>query len=296
MKRLLFSLALLLAMAAPAVAEVRVAATTTSMAMLARTVGGEQVSVTTLAPPDRDAHYLQAKPSMIRVLRRADLVLAVGGELEVGWLPAAVDNAANPAIQPGREGYFEAAAQVELTGKYQRADRAMGDVHPSGDPHVNLDPVRMASVAEALAARLGELDRAHREAFRQRAEELGSAVQRRLPGWKEQVADAPGVVAFHKDINYLMQRLEVPIHGYLEPKPGIPPSASHLSSLIRKLKDGEPGVIIRHPYHPRGPVRKVAEATGWDTASLPLDPALGATAEDYFGLIDDYVSAIAGAR
>jgi zinc/manganese transport system substrate-binding protein len=297
MKRLFVLLTLtLLTAAAPVAAEVRVAATTTSMAMLARTVGGEAVSVTTMAPPDRDAHYLQAKPSMIRALRRADLVLAVGAELEVGWLPAAIRNAANPGIRPGEQGYFEAAAQVELTGKYQRADRAMGDVHPSGDPHVNLDPVRMARIAEALADRLAQLEPAGTDTFRRRAEEFGKAVERRMPGWQERVAGSPGVVAFHKDINYLMRRLEVPIRGYLEPKPGIAPSASHLKGLIEDLKAREPGVILRHPYHPRDPVRKVAQATGWRTAAIPLDPELGADAQAYFALIEAYVAAIAGDR
>ncbi|HKJ70753.1 MAG TPA: zinc ABC transporter substrate-binding protein [Gammaproteobacteria bacterium] len=296
MIRILLSLFLVLAAAAPALAQTRVVATTTSMAVLARTVGGDAVSVTTLAPPDRDVHYLQAKPSMMRRLRRADLLLAVGAELEVGWLPAALRNAANPGIRPGHQGYFEAAAQVELTGTYQRADRAMGDVHPAGDPHVNLDPVRMARVAEALAARLAKLEPAAAEAFRRRAEGFGKQVQKRLPGWQERVADSPGVVAFHKDINYLMDRLGVPIRGYLEPKPGIAPSASHLKRLIADLKARPAGVIIRHPYHPRDPVRKVADATGWRTAALPLDPELGAGAEAYFALIDAYVAAIAGDR
>jgi zinc/manganese transport system substrate-binding protein len=292
--RLLLTLLLIL-VAAPALAGPRVVATTTSMAMLARTVGGDAVSVTTLAPPDRDAHYLQAKPSMIRALRRADLVVAVGAELEVGWLPAAIDSAANPAIRPGQSGYFEAAAQVELIGQYQRADRAMGDVHPAGDPHVNLDPVRMAKVASALAARLGRLDPGHKAAYRKRAQDFGSAVEERMPGWQERVAGAPGVVAFHKDINYLMHRLEVPIHGYLEPKPGIAPSAGHLKRMIDEVRGvAGRGVILRHPYHPAAPVRKVAGATGWRRAALPLDPPLGAKASDYFALIDDYVSAIGG--
>jgi zinc/manganese transport system substrate-binding protein len=297
MKRLLFLGTLISTLfAAPALAEVRVAATTTTMAMLARTVGGEQVSVTTLAPPDRDAHYLQAKPSMIRALRRADLVVAVGAELEVGWLPAAIRNAANPAIRPGQSGYFEAAAQVELMDTGGAADRARGDVHPAGDPHANLDPVRMATVAEALASRLGNLDGEHRVAFRERAEAFGAEVEDRLPQWREAVADAPGVVAFHKDVDYLMERLEVPVRGYLEPKPGIPPTASHLRRLIDEVKGGDAGVVLRHPFHPREPARKVADAAGWRTAALPLDPELGATAADYFGLIDDYVAAMAGSR
>ncbi|MFB6259395.1 MAG: metal ABC transporter substrate-binding protein [Thiohalorhabdaceae bacterium] len=295
MIRLIALLAALLT-AAPAMAELRVVASTTSMAMLARTVGGDAVSVTTLAPPDRDTHYLQAKPSMIRDLRGADLVVAVGAELEVGWLPAALRQAANPAIRPGQPGYFEAAAQVELTGTYERADRFAGDVHPAGDPHVNLDPVRMATVAQALAKRLGELDGAEAEAFRKRAAEFREAVEERLTGWREQVAGSPGLVAFHKDIRYLAERLDVPIRGYLEPKPGIAPTASHLRELVDKLKGGKAGVILRRPFHPSDPVRKVAEATGWRTAVLPMDPELGADAAAYFDLIDRYAAAIGGER
>ncbi|KPV39673.1 ABC transporter substrate-binding protein [Thiohalorhabdus denitrificans] len=296
MIRVFLTIILTLAAALPVMAETRVAATTTSMAMLARTVGGDAVSVTTLAPPDRDTHYLQAKPSMIRDLRSADLVVAVGAELEVGWLPAAIRNAANPSIRPGRPGYFEAAAQVELLDAGGRADRSGGDVHPAGDPHVNLDPVRMAAVAEALADRLAELEPGHAAAFGERAAAFAQEVEQRLPAWEERVADSPGVVGFHKDIRYLLERLEVPIRGYLESKPGVPPSGSHLRELIAALKGSGPGVVIRHPFHPSGPVEKVAGATGWATAALPLDPPLGATDEDYFALIEDYVEAVAAPR
>lgn len=291
----LFALIVALLTAAPAMADMRVAATTTSMAMLTRAVGGEAVSVTTLAPPDRDVHYLQAKPSILRHLRRTDLVVAVGAELEAGWLPAALRRAANPGIRPGQPDYFEAAAQVELTGSYERADRSGGDVHPAGDPHVNLDPVRMATVAEALAHRLGELEPDRAERFRSRAAEFRGRVEERLPGWKERTSGSAGVLAFHKDIDYLLRRLEVPIRGYLEPKPGVPPSASHLKGLIGELEGEKTGVILRHPYHPRDPVEKVARATGWATAALPMDPPLGSDANAYFALIHDYVAAIAGA-
>lgn len=132
----------------------QVVATTASMGMLARTVGGPQVQVSELAPPDRDAHMLQARPSMLRALRDAQLVVAVGAELEIGWLPAAISGAANGAIAPGRPGYFEAAAQVPLLDAGLAADRAQGDVHPGGNPHVNLDPLRMAAISKALAERL----------------------------------------------------------------------------------------------------------------------------------------------
>jgi hypothetical protein len=151
-------IAVIFSLAAQAAWALNVVATTASMGMLAREVGGAAVKVDVLAAPDRDPHMLQAKPSMMRALRDADLVVAVGAELEMGWLPAAINGAANPRLLPGRDGYFEAAAQVPLLDAGQAADRAHGDVHPAGNPHVNLDPQRMAQIARALAERMSKLE------------------------------------------------------------------------------------------------------------------------------------------
>lgn len=161
-----------------AAAGLRVVATTSSMGMLARTVGGDQVKVTVLAPPDRDAHYLVAKPSMMVALRNADLLVAVGADLEIAWLPAALQGANNPKILPGAPGYFEGAAQIELIEKGAAADRSKGDVHPQGNPHYYLDPPRMAAVAKALASRLGTLDPAHAAQYGGAAAAFGSRLRR----------------------------------------------------------------------------------------------------------------------
>lgn len=276
-------------------AELKVVATTSSMGMLARTVGGEHVSVETLAPPDRDAHFLQAKPSMMKDLRRADLVVAVGAELEVGWLPLAIQRANNPRIQPGQNGYFEAAAQVVLNNSGGVADRSLGDVHPAGNPHVNLDPQRMGVIAQALAARLGELDGAHAEAYRRRADAFTAQVAERLPQWRAQVKNAPGVVLYHKDANYLMALLEVPILGYIEPVAGVPPTASYLQKLVGGLK-GKSGVIIRSLFHSPQGADFLHRELGWPVAALPIDPALGKGSEAYLTLIEQWVTAIAQGR
>lgn len=293
MRRLLTGLIVLLA-AATAQATVEVVATTSSMGMLARTVGGDAVSVRVLAPPDRDAHYLQARPSMMAALRRADLVVAVGAELEVGWLPAALQGAANPAVHPGHPGYFEAAAQVELIGVGGPADRALGDVHPTGNPHVNMDPVRMAQAARALAERLARFDEANAERFHANAETFARRVEQRVPAWQEQVREAPGVVLYHEDAAYLIDRLGVPVLGFVEPLPGIPPTARHLRALVREL-EGRDGVVIRASHHPeRGP-RFIAEQLSWNLHVLPLDPPLDADSETYLELIDRWVRAMAEA-
>ncbi|TVQ74292.1 MAG: zinc ABC transporter substrate-binding protein [Chromatiaceae bacterium] len=283
----------LLVFTATAQAAVNVVATTPAMGMLAETVGGDAVSVRVLAPADRDAHYLQARPSMMAALRGADLVVAVGAELEVGWLPAAIRGANNPSIFPGRTGYFEAAAQVDLIGVGGPADRALGDVHPAGNPHVNMDPVRMAEVAHALAERLIRFDSANAEQFRANAEAFERKVEERLPAWRERVADVPGVVFFHEDADYLAKRLDVPVLGYVEPLPGIPPTARHLRDLVRDL-EGREGVVIRATFHQeRGP-RFVAEQLDWPVYALPLDPEVGASADDYLDLIGQWVDAMAG--
>ncbi len=205
-QRIVAFLTLALALGAAAAAP-KVVATTAAMGMLAREIGGPAVEVTVLAPPDRDAHYLDARPSFIRALRGTDLVVAVGADLEAGWLPPALSGAANPGVLPGRDGYFEAAAHVDLLETGGPADRSLGDVHPAGNPHLNLDPVRMTTVARALADRLGRLDPAGAAGYRQRADDFARAVEARMPGWQARVRGAPGAVLYHKDGLYLLDRL-----------------------------------------------------------------------------------------
>lgn len=274
-------------------AELKLVATTSAMGVLAREVGAEQVSVQVLAPPDRDAHHLQAKPSMMRHLRSADLLLAIGAELEIGWLPMALQGANNPRIQIGQNGYFEAAAQVSLLDSGQAADRAQGDVHPLGNPHVNLDPLRMAQIAQALAQRLGILDQAHAQAYQQRAAAFTAQIEARLPHWLQQVKAAHGVILHHKDADYLLHRLNVPILGYIEPIAGVPATASHLQSLLKKLKARDAGVIIRSVFHPPQGSAFLARELGWKTHALPIDPPLDADGAAYLAFIDQWVKAIA---
>lgn len=281
---------LLFALAAQAALDV--VATSSSTAALVREVAGEHADVTVLAPPDRDIHHLQARPSMMRALRSADLVVALGADLEVGWLPPAIRQAANPAILPGRAGYFEAAAQVELLDAGGAADRARGDVHPAGNPHINMDPVRMARVALALAERLADLDPDHGGIYRERAAAFEDKVQVRLEKWQRRAAGAPGVVSFHKDVIYLLDRFGVPHLGTLEPVPGVPPTASHLQDLTDALA-GRDGVILLASYQPRQAATSLAGALGWPVTHLPLEPPLDADGEAYLDHMARWVDALA---
>lgn len=288
-------LSALLSAALPATAALKVVATTSSMGMLASAVGGADVTVTVLAPPDRDPHTLQARPSMMMALRAADLLVAVGAELEAGWLPAAQQGAGNPKLLPGNPGYFEAAAQVPLLEAGAAADRSQGDVHPMGNPHLPLDPERMTAVAGALAGRLAALDPAHAPGYRSRAEGFGRAVGARLSGWKEKAKGVPGIVAYHKDVNYLAAFLGVPVIGYVEPLPGVPPSASYLKELTDRLK-GKKGVVVLTDYQPAKGPGFVAKALGWPTVRLPIEPPAGADADGYLSLLDRWVEGIASGK
>ncbi|HQR46340.1 MAG TPA: zinc ABC transporter substrate-binding protein [Thermoanaerobaculia bacterium] len=293
MRTVLVSLLLLAASAADGA--LSVVASTSNMGMLARTVGGDFVKVTVLAPPDRDPHTLQARPSMMLALRGADLLVAVGAELEVGWLPAGLSGASNPRILPGQPGYFEAAAQIPLIEKSAEADRSRGDVHPMGNPHVFLDPERMAAIARALGGRLGQLDPAHAAAYGANAEAFGKAVAGRVPGWKAQAAGTKGAVLYHKDANYLFALLGVPVLGYVEPLPGIPPTAQHLSDLVARLT-GTKGVVLYTDYQPSQGPDFVAGKLGWKAIRLPIEAGPSADAEAYFRLIDRWVDSVAQGR
>jgi zinc/manganese transport system substrate-binding protein len=272
-----------------------VVATSSSTGMLVREIAGDKVELEILAPPDRDVHYLQARPSMIRALRGADLVVALGADLEVGWLPLVVRQAANPKILPGRPGYFEAAAQVELLDVGGTANRALGDVHPVGNPHVNMDPVRMAQVGMALAERLGELDPGHAAEYQARARAFEARVREHLPKWQNQTAQAPGVVLYHKDAVYLLDRFEVPLLGLIEPVPGVPPSGAYLKQLTDSLTDRQ-GVILYTSYQPEQAPEALANNLGWPAARLTLEPPLNADGEAYLKHIDSWVAALVQGR
>ena len=295
--QLLFLLALLLlpvaAMSAQTSQQLEVVASSSSTGALVRELGGEQVRLTILAPPDRDLHQLQARPGMMRALRRADLVTSLGADLEIGWLPVAIRQSANPAILPGRPGYFEAAAHVTLQDAHGIADRALGDVHPLGNPHINMDPERMATVATALAARLSQLDPANGKLYAERARDFSARVAARMKTWREGVDPELTAVLYHRDAKYLLDLLDVPLLGLLEPVPGVPPSGTHIRALNERL-EGQHGIILYTPYQPDNPPRALARASGWRTVKLPLEPPLDADGDAYLAHMDRWVDALSG--
>jgi len=291
LKLVLATLLLLLGLPGAA-AELEIVATSSAGGSLARELAADRAGITVLAPPDRDLHTLQVRPSMMRALRGADLVVAMGADLEVGWLPLALQQSANPRILPGRAGYFEAAAQVELAGGVGVADRALGDVHPLGNPHVNMDPIRWIAVAEALAQRLGELDPGGAETFASHARDFRQRIQARLPRWRAQLVGAGGAVLFHEDATYLLERFSVPLLGLLEPVPGVPPTAAHLRDLTRRL-EGSHGIIVHAPFQSPKIPNRLAGSLNWPVVRLALDPPVDANGEGYLQHMDAWIAALA---
>ncbi|MEQ8271929.1 metal ABC transporter substrate-binding protein [Algiphilus sp.] len=291
MKRNWMSGLVLLLAALPAAAEIRVAATTANMGMLVETVGGEAVEVTVMAPNDRDPHYLEARPSMMAALRNADMVVAVGAELEIGWLPAAIDGANNGTVQPGQSGYFELARHIELIKDEGVADRARGDVHPVGNPHAYMNPENLAQAGRALAERFASLDEGNAETFRANAEAFAAQVAEKMDAWRQAMGDPLPVLSYHGDVQYLAQALNIPLVGTIEPLPGVPPTASHLSGLVRDLKGGE-GVVVARVYQPDKPSRFMAQQLGWPVHLLPSDVNPGEGADAYLELIGRWVAAM----
>lgn len=276
---------------APAHATLDVVATTSNMGALARIVGDPHVSVTVLVPPDRDAHYLEARPSMMAALRRADLLVAVGAELEVGWLPAALRGAGNRNVVVGSRGYFEGAAVVELIETGGIADRGRGDVHPGGNPHFYLDPVRFAAAAVALASRLAELDPANATDYQNRAAAFAAKIDDHVPDWRARLEGAPAVVAYHKDVNYFFDRFGIGVAGYIEPLPGIPPAARHLASLVAKLR-GQDGLIVHLPFQPADGPAFLARELGWPVVRQASNVAVDGGEDAYLALVDAWVAAL----
>lgn len=283
--------ALLLMLSLPAQAALQVAATAPNLGMLASEIGGDQVRVEVLAPPDRDMHHLEARPSMMAKLRNADLLVSVGADLEVGWLPVAIRNSGNDAIRSGQPGYFSSAENTDLIQKNQKADRSQGDVHTKGNPHFYLDPIRMAEVGHALANRLGELDPDNASDYQARAQAFQSAVDKRMKQWHQRVDAAPGVLLYHKDADYLMQRLDVPVLGYLEPLPGIPPTGQHLSGLVQDLK-GKEAVVLYTDFQPSRAAEFIERHLDWPHHQLPSQVRPGSDSKAYFQLIDRWVKAL----
>jgi zinc/manganese transport system substrate-binding protein len=288
---------LFLGAAIPAQAALKVLATTADWGALATELGGDRVNVYTATGALQDVHRVDAKPSLVARARTADLLISNGGELEIGWLPVLVRESGNKRIQPGGPGYFEATAQVRLLEVPTQFDRSLGDIHPQGNPHVQLDPRNIAAVAKALTARFAVLDAGNAVYYQQRGADFSARWAEAMTRWDSKAVALKGipVVVMHRDQVYLCHWLGLKELAAIEPKPGVPPSAGHLSQLVAKLSDSPPRMILRNAYNDPKAASWLSERVKAPVVLLPFSVGGTPEANDLFGLFDDTLNRLLAA-
>ncbi|OFW03885.1 MAG: hypothetical protein A3G20_02455 [Acidobacteria bacterium RIFCSPLOWO2_12_FULL_59_11] len=263
--------------------------TTEDLASLAREVGGEHVKVESIARGYQDPHFVEAKPSFLLKLQKADILVLVGLQLEIGWLPPLITQSRNPRIQVGAPGYLDASSVAEILEKPTgEVTRAMGDVHPSGNPHYWLDPENGRRIAQAIAQKLAELDRDDAAYFEQRFQDFDRRLSDAVKRWEQETAFLKGtkVITYHRSWPNFAQRFGLQVVGYVEPKPGIPPSPSHTLEVIKQIKQDKVPLILVEPYFDEKTPKAIANQSG--AKLVVLLPSVGGVPEvkSYFDLFD----------
>jgi ABC-type Zn uptake system ZnuABC Zn-binding protein ZnuA len=292
---MLFTAALMGVAARPAAAAVRVVTTTEDLASLAREVGGDRITVVAFAKGYQDPHFVDPKPSFILEASRADLLIVVGRDLEIAWLPPLVTSSRNAKIQPGANGYLDASGNVRILEIMTvHITRAMGDVHPQGNPHYWLDPGNGRRIAQTIKDKLSQISPADRAYFDQRYADFDKRLAAAESRWDSAMAPYKGtrIVTYHRSWPNFMERFGLSVIGYVEPKPGIPPTTSHTVELIDEMKRQGVKLIIVEPYFDLKGPQAIARQVGGEV--LVLAPSVGGTREatDYVTLFDYNVNTV----
>jgi zinc/manganese transport system substrate-binding protein len=292
-KRVLFLLLTLSALISPAYAEVNIVATLPWIGSLAGEIGKDRVNVNVLVKPNQDPHHVEAKPSMILAASRADVIMYNGLDLEAGYLPLIIRSSRNRKIQPGQAGHFDCSRYVAPIEIPQAdIDRSMGDVHPFGNPHYHFSPRRILSVAEGMAGALSALDPSHAAAYKANLSAFRGKVQAGQERWSALPLEEKRFIAYHKLFEYLAADYGFRIVGYVEPLPGIPPSARHIESLIETIKATRPDGILTSAIYGRREVERLSARTGVRSIVVPHDVGAAEGAGDWVSLMDRILEAL----
>jgi zinc/manganese transport system substrate-binding protein len=288
----------LFAASASAQSKLNVVTTTEDLASIAREVGADRIAVESIARGYQDPHFVEAKPSFILKLQKTDLLIVVGRELEIGWLPPLVQQSRNAKIQPGANGYLDASLTASIlevpTGQLTRA---MGDVHPQGNPHYWLDPENGKRVAKAIAEKLSQLRPGDKAAFDQHLADFTTRLDAAEKRWLQQMAPYKGtkIVTYHRSFPNFAERFGLEIVGYVEPRPGIPPTPQHTLDLINEMKRQNIKLILVEPYFDSKTPNAIGRETGAQVLTMP--PSVGGTKDvpDYFKLFDSDINQVVDA-
>src|SRR5882672_1211291 len=280
------------AVGSPALATVNIFACLPEWAALATELGGNKVSVYQASNALQDPHRIEARPSLVARMRSADLAICTGAELEIGWLPVLLQTAGNQKVQPGHPGFIAAAEFVDKLEVPTRLDRADGDVHPAGNPHIQLDPHNIAKVGLVLTLRLEQIDAGNAAYYESRSKDFQNRWGQAISRWEKDAAALKGlrIVPYHKNTVYLSHWLGMTEVMYMEPKPGIPPSAGHLSELVVRLRAEPADAVIRTAYQDPKAAGWLSEQTKIPVVDLPYTVGGTTAAKDLFGLFDDSIA------
>ncbi|MBI3563029.1 MAG: zinc ABC transporter substrate-binding protein [Gammaproteobacteria bacterium] len=292
----ILSVTLLLTGATAAWANMNIFACEPEWESLAKELGGDKVSTYSATNGMQDPHHIQARPSLIARARSADLLICTGADLEVGWLPQILQQSSNSKIQPGKDAYIEAAMLVERIEVPTRLDRAEGDVHAAGNPHIQLDPRNIKLVAAQVYKRLAELDNVNAAYYQQRYKDFNLRWDAALAGWEKQTEKLRGmpVVEHHKLFGYLFRWLGMKDVGQLEPKPGIEPTTAHLAELLQQLQQHPAKLVLRATYQDDRASRWLSDHAHIPALAIPATVGGSDKAKDLFSFYDDIVQRLQG--
>jgi zinc/manganese transport system substrate-binding protein len=271
---------------------------TEDLAAIAREVGGDRITVEAIARGYQDPHFVEAKPSFILKLQKADVLVTVGRELEIGWLPPLIQQSRNAKVQIGGSGYVDASLHARILEIPQgQITRAMGDVHPQGNPHYWLDPENGKAIGREIADKLSQLQPNDRAFFQQRLDDFNSRLTEAGKRWAAMMAPYKGtkVVTYHRSFPNFAERFGLDVIGYVEPRPGIPPSPQHTLDLINEMKRQNVKLVLVEPYFDLKTPNSIGRATGAEVLVMP--PSVGGVKEvtDYFKLFDYDINLLIGA-
>ena len=287
--------ALVLGAAPAAPAQIKVVATTPDLASIAREIGGNKVSVLALAKPTEDPHFVDAKPSHIVTLNRADVLIEGGAELEIGWLPPLLESSRNAKIAAGAPGRVVATSGIRMMEVPTSFDRSKGDVHSLGNPHFLADPANVKIVAQNIAARFSRVDQKSAAEYAANLARFNARLDAKAAEWQRTLAPFRGskIITYHKDFVYFANRFGLTIVDELEPKPGIAPSPAHLARVIGDMKSQNVKVVLLQPYQNRRTAETVARRTGASVLEMPQQPGAKPSTSTYFGMMDNLVNTLA---
>ncbi|HUR91561.1 MAG TPA: metal ABC transporter substrate-binding protein [Gemmatimonadaceae bacterium] len=283
--------------AAASAAKLKVVATTPDLAAIAREIGGSSVEVTSLAKPTEDPHFVDAKPSHIVTINRADVLIEGGAELELGWLPPLLESARNSKVAAGARGRIIASQGMRMREIPTSFDRSRGDVHSLGNPHFLIDPLNAKITAGHMATHFAQVDPASAALYRANLARFNARIDTKLAQWQSQLAPFRGakIVTYHKDFVYFASRFGLDVVETLEPKPGIAPSPAHLARVISAMKSANARVILVQPYQNRRTAETVARQTGALVLDIPQQPGARGNTATYFDMMDYMVTTLATA-